>query len=61
MSDIIHNPLIELIIILVVLLFVAGLTIAAAISGQLTAAVVGSISFIGLAVFLYVLSRLGKL
>lgn len=60
-SDLLHNPLVELVIVFVIILFVSGLSFAAGISGALTAAVASGVTLIGLAIFLYILHVIGKL
>ncbi len=61
MSDLIKNPLVELVIVFVVILFVSTLSYAAGISGALTAAVASGVTLIGLAVFLWILDLIGRL
>jgi len=62
MSDnILKNPLVDLIIALVIILFISTLSFAAGISGAMTAAVASGVGALGLAVFLYIMHVIGRM
>lgn len=60
-GDLLKNPLVEIVIVFVIILFVSTLSFAAGISGALTAAVASGVGLMGLGVFVYILHSVGRM
>lgn len=59
MKSILRNPLVEVALALIVILVVAGLTFATAISGALTAAAITVVGLLGLIGLIWALKKVG--